>query len=95
MTPRHDGGNGVGTAPAHDRQVTDAYRSYVIRIRRQAVPGDSIRLELEDLVDGHRAALNGDEARALSDRLLAVFDPRSAQRRPGASAAVRRAGKRP
>jgi hypothetical protein len=49
--------------------VVETYRSYVIRVRRRGDLDDSVRLDVEDLLGGRRAALNGDEARTLADRL--------------------------
>ncbi|HUQ44733.1 MAG TPA: hypothetical protein VM451_10045 [Candidatus Limnocylindria bacterium] len=73
--------------------MTDAYRSYMIRVRRRIEPPTAVRLELEDLLGGVKAAVSGPEAEHLADRLLALLhrpvaaaspDPRSA-RRPDAT----------
>jgi hypothetical protein len=49
--------------------VVETYRSYVIRIRRRHDLPDAVRLDVEDLLGGGRAAINGEEARSLADRL--------------------------
>ena len=55
--------------------MTDAYRSYVIRIRRRVEAPTAVRLELEDLLGGGRAALSGRDAERLADRLGAILHP--------------------
>jgi hypothetical protein len=49
--------------------ASDGYRSYVIRVRRKGGAGSPIRLDVEDLIDGGRAALSGDAARTVADGL--------------------------
>jgi hypothetical protein len=48
------------------------YRSYVIRVRRLADGRDAVRLDVEDLIGGGHAAIVGDEARTLAERLLSM-----------------------
>ena len=54
--------------------MTDAYRSYMIRVRRRIEPPTAVRLELEDLVGGVKGAVSGQEAEHLAERLLALLD---------------------
>ena len=49
-----------------------AYRSYVIRVRRLTDGRDAVRLDVEDLIGGGHAAIVGDEARTLAERLLSM-----------------------
>ena len=51
------------------RPMVEAYRSYVVRVRRRAVAGDTVQIDVEDLIGGGRVAMHGDEARSLADRL--------------------------
>jgi hypothetical protein len=62
--------------------MTEAYRSYVIRIRRRTDLHAAVRLELEDLVGGGRAACSGPDAEQLADQLVALLRP------PAAASAV-------
>ena len=55
--------------------MTDAYRSYVVRVRQQRDDGPGIRVELEDLFDGARALLHGAEALAFADRMRLLVQP--------------------
>ena len=55
--------------------MTDSYRSYVVRVRQRRADGPGILLELEDLLDGGRTSLHGEEALALADRLRALVRP--------------------
>jgi hypothetical protein len=50
-----------------------SYRSYVIRVRRPLDGRGTVRLDLEDLLGGRHAALLGDEARVLAERLVAML----------------------
>ena len=53
--------------------MTDAYRSYVIRVRRRLDPPKGIQVELEDLLGGGRAAISGAEGYALAERLRSLI----------------------
>lgn len=53
--------------------MEDAYRSYVIRVKRRLEHPEAVHLELEDLNGGRRTALSGVEARTLADRLVAML----------------------
>jgi hypothetical protein len=59
--------------------MIESYRSYVIRVRRHT-DDDAVRLDVEDLLGGRRAAVSGDEARVLAERLDSMIasggDPR-------------------
>jgi hypothetical protein len=73
-----------------------AYRSYVIRVRRPPDDADAICLDLEDLIEGGRVALRGDEARSLADQLRALVlgDPDASVRTassPSGTRSTRRA----
>ena len=77
-------GNDAGTGAGHHRDVTDGYRSYVVRVRQRLDDGPGIRLDLEDLLDGGRASLHGTEALVLAERLRSLVQP--AARQPESSA---------
>jgi len=54
-----------------------SYRSYVVRVRRSTPAGSSsaaVKVDVEDLIDGGRAAIDGDEARTVADTLQSVVD---------------------
>jgi hypothetical protein len=56
----------------------EGYRSYVIRVRRRGPAGDAeavVRIDVEDLLGGARAAFHGPHARALADSLASLVDP--------------------
>jgi len=55
--------------------VTDTrYRSFIVRVRRR--DDAAVRLDVEDLLDGQRRSLTGDDARTLAADLEASVDGR-------------------
>jgi hypothetical protein len=52
--------------------MAETYRSYVVRVRRPAMDVEAVQIDVEDLIGGRRVAVNGDEARALADRLRSL-----------------------
>ena len=52
--------------------MPEAYRSYMVRVRRRGVALDSVRIEVEDLLAGGRAQLTGGAATTLADGLAAA-----------------------
>jgi hypothetical protein len=65
-TPR---GNVAGTHSRDDAHVTNGYRSYVIRVRAREDESDAVRVDVEDLQNGDRAALTGAPARDYAEEL--------------------------
>ena len=55
--------------------MDDPYRSYVVRVRRRPGAPESLRIEVEDLLEGRRTTVSGEPARELNDGLLAAVDP--------------------
>jgi hypothetical protein len=58
--------------PGMLRPMVDAYRSYVVRVRRRAIAADTVHVDVEDLMGGGRLAMHGDAARSLADRLQSL-----------------------
>jgi hypothetical protein len=59
--------------------MPDRYRSYVVRVRSHRGERESLRLEIEDLLDGARQTLSGapasDLSRALDDAIAGTDAP--------------------
>jgi hypothetical protein len=55
------------------RLVPDAYRSYMVRVRRRGVAPDSVRIDVEDLIGGGRTQLTGGAASELAAGLAAAI----------------------
>jgi hypothetical protein len=63
--------------------VADDYRSYVVRVRRSGRASRAVRLEVEDLLGGRRAAVTGSPAEVIGDRLEEIVRPQGTDTREG------------
>ena len=61
--------------------MPDPYRSYMVRVRRSGVALDSVRIDVEDLLQGGRAQLTGGVASTLADGLAAAVHDAAADAR--------------
>jgi len=68
--------------------MAEAYRSYLIRVRRGRNRQQAVRLDVEDLLGGLHAAIVGEQAAELDDRLRSLVGPIEPE--PGTDAKIER-----